>query len=216
MRTGASDSQRRLGARAVLSIGTVALTLLGSARAGDEDSALKLRSSTFVDGGLLPLSAINNFPGTQGMNVCTADGRPGGNESPELSWIHAPDDTKSFVVIMYDVTASFTHWGMYNIPASTSTLPMNAGVAGSAFGSQVFNDYGDMSYDGPCPPPNLTPTVHQYVITVYALDKQLQLGQGDFRGEAGADGLFRALLDASRHEHILASASITGLFSSAP
>jgi hypothetical protein len=28
---------------------------------------------------------------------------------------HARHTTKSYVVIMYDVTAAFTHWGMYNI-----------------------------------------------------------------------------------------------------
>jgi len=55
------------------------------------------------------------------------------------------------VVILYDVTASFTHWGMYNIASHVDTLPMNAGVSGSAYGTEVINDFGNAQYDGPCP-----------------------------------------------------------------
>jgi Raf kinase inhibitor-like YbhB/YbcL family protein len=115
---------------------------------------------------------------------------------------------------MYDVTASFTHWGMYNISASTTSLPANAGTPQSSFGPQVVNGLGDMNYDGPCPPPGRAPTVHQYVITVYALDRHLPVqAQGDF--PARADALYHALIAAGREHHILATASITGLFSSA-
>jgi len=199
----------------LLSCLLVALTLLGSARAGDDESALKLRSSNVINGATLPLITISNIPDANGRNTCTPDGSPGGNESPQLSWAHAPEDTKTFVVIMYDVTASFTHWGMYNIPASTNALPLNAGAPKSTFGTQIFNDFGDQNYDGPCPPTTLNPTVHRYVITVYALDISLHLGEGDFL-LAQADGLFHALLEASQHEHLLASASITGLFSAVP
>jgi phosphatidylethanolamine-binding protein (PEBP) family uncharacterized protein len=103
---------------------------------------------------------------------------------------------------------------MYNIPSSTKALPLNAGIAGSAFGTQVANDFGDLSYDGPCPPASLTPAIHQYVVTLYALDTQLQVpAHGDF--PAGSEELYHALLDAGRRDHILASASIQGLFSSA-
>jgi Raf kinase inhibitor-like YbhB/YbcL family protein len=208
-------AQRTLLALLWIAMGSA--TLSGSALAQDRerDHRFKLTSSTFADDATLPLSAIHTILNSNGLNTCTANGSPGGNESPQLSWSHAPEDTRSFVVVMYDVTASFTHWGMYNIPASTTSLPANAGVSNSALGSQVTNDLGDMSYDGPCPPPNQTPTVHQYVITVYALDRQLQVpAHGDF--SANAEELYHALLDAGRREHILATASITGLFSSAP
>lgn len=205
--------QRVLWALIPAAIGS--LSSAGSAQARDHEPPLKLTSSTFVDGGTLPLSAIHTALNANGLNTCTADGSPGGNESPQLSWSRVPDDTRSFVVIMYDVTASFTHWGMYNIPASTTSLPANAGALPSSFGPQITNDLGDMTYDGPCPPPNRSPTVHQYVITLYALDRQLHLpAQGDF--PARADALYHALIDAARRDHILATASITGLFSSAP
>lgn len=194
-------------------VGAIMLTRVGGARAEDHDFTLQLVSSTFVSNGTLPLITIDNFPGANGANICTPDGQVGENESPELSWSHVPEDTRTFVVVMYDVTASFTHWGMYNIPASTRSLPLNAGIAGSAFGSQVANDFGDLSYDGPCPPATVNPVVHQYVVTVYALDRSLQIpAHGDF--PAGSEALYHALLDAGRHDHVLASASITGLFSS--
>jgi phosphatidylethanolamine-binding protein (PEBP) family uncharacterized protein len=34
-----------------------------------------------------------------GINVCTVDGKPGGNESPELAWTNVPRGTRSFVVV---------------------------------------------------------------------------------------------------------------------
>jgi Raf kinase inhibitor-like YbhB/YbcL family protein len=164
-----------------------------------------LTSTTFSDGGTIPLSAV--------WNQCSAY-PGGGNLSPQLSWTGAPNKTRSFIVVMYDVTASFTHWGMYNISARTSSLPQNAGVAGSSFGTQVANDYGlgDESYDGPCPPPTLNPVSHHYVFTVYALDVTLQTLPtfGDFL--PGAEQLYQAMIAAGRNGDILDSASISGVF----
>jgi hypothetical protein len=181
---------------------------------GDQDRRFQVSSTTFENNTTLPISAINNIQ-YEGSNVCSIDGSAGGDESPELSWTNAPRGTKSFVVIAFDTVAGVTHWGMYNIPATTTELPENAGVAGSTYGQQVVNVFGDLSYDGPCPPPNYPPNVHDYVFTVYALDKELQLPSSpDF--PATALTLFRALLEAGRHGHILASASITGLYSTTP
>jgi Raf kinase inhibitor-like YbhB/YbcL family protein len=164
-----------------------------------------LSSTTFSNGGTLPLIMVWNqcsfYPG-------------GGNQSPELSWSHAPDKTRSFVVIAYDPTASFTHWGMYNISPQATGLPENAGVPGSTFGQQVLNDYGvgDLSYDGPCPPPTLNPMTHHYVFTVYALDIMLPTlpTVGDF--SPNGETLYHALITAGRHGHILATASRDGFF----
>lgn len=174
----------------------------------------QVTSSTFTNDGKLPLIAIHNVL-VNGKNVCTSTGAAGGNESPELSWTNAPADTKTFVVVTYDVTAAFTHWGMYNISGNLTGLPQNAGMAGSSFGSQVLNDFGAAEYDGPCPPPNLEPVVHHYVFTVYALDVELTLpSSANF--PANAETLYQALIEAGKGHRILASASITGLHSSAP
>lgn len=179
-----------------------------------DDRGFELTSTTFVDNGTLPPSAIDNIL-VNGVNACTADGSPGGDQSPALSWQNAPHRTKSFVVVLYDTTAAFTHWGMYNISATASGLPANAGVAGSAYGSEVNNDFFDPAYDGPCPPPGVAPDVHHYVFTVYALDTELHL-DSSANFPSNAETLYQALIDAGRRGQILASASLTGLFSSTP
>jgi phosphatidylethanolamine-binding protein (PEBP) family uncharacterized protein len=99
---------------------------------------------------------------------------------------------------------------MYNIPPTTTKLPENAGVVGSPYGPQIVNVFDDQSYDGPCPPRNVPPLVHDYMFTVYAVDQQLKL-----RIKSDDVKLLDALLaDAGRH--ILARASITGRYSSTP
>jgi Raf kinase inhibitor-like YbhB/YbcL family protein len=180
-------------------------TVVATAQNQDDWGNFRLSSTTFSNGGRLPLSMAlgsNHCPFVTG----------GGNTSPELSWTNAPHETQSFVVTMFDVTASFTHWGMYNISPGTRQLPPNAGIAGSTFGQQVFNDFSlGAEYDGPCPPNNLTPLVHEYVLTVYALNTALTLQQSPPNFPANAETLYRAMFG-----HILNQASIHGFFSSAP
>jgi len=184
-----------------------------------EDHKFQVTSTTFENNSTLPIVMIHNIIVPGGSNGCSINGATGGNESPELSWTNVPRDTRSFVVIAYDVTAAFTHWGMYNISGDATGLPENAGVAGSTFGTQILNDFGLPSggneYDGPCPPPNFPPNVHKYLFTVYALDEELQLpSSANF--PANSETLYRALIRAGRHGHILASASIVGLYSTTP
>lgn len=189
--------------------------LAGLAGAQPKQSAsgrFQLTSSTFVNKATMPISTINNIV-QNGVNVCSIDGSTGGNQSPELAWTNAPARTQTFVVVTYDVTAAFTHWGMYNIPATTTELPQNAGVAGSSYGSQIVNDFfTGAEYDGPCPPAGVAPYAHHYVFTVYALDTQLRVpGSNNF--PASAETLYHALITAGRYHHILASARLIGLYS---
>jgi len=163
----------------------------------------QVSSTTFTDGGQLPLSMV------LGSNNCQYISG-GGDQSPEVSWSNTPRGTRSFVVTLYDVTAAFTHWGMYNIPTKTTELPEDAGVSGSTYGMQIFNDfYLGAEYDGPCPPNNYTPYVHDYVLTVYALDTDLYLPSAPPNFPANAETLYRAMFD-----HVLASASTHGYLSS--
>jgi phosphatidylethanolamine-binding protein (PEBP) family uncharacterized protein len=102
---------------------------------------------------------------------------------------------------------------MYNISPQATGLPSGAGIPGSAYGTQVLNDYFvGAEYDGPCPPPTLSPPTHRYVFTVYALDTMLAqiLTFGDFA--PGPEALYQALIEAGLRGHILNSASITGFF----
>lgn len=156
----------------------------------------RVTSSTFENDAEAPQSMVYN--GVLG-NTCS-----GANQSPELSWTRAIPLTRSYAVVAFDVTASFTHWGIYNIPPSTTTLPAGAGVAGSKYGDQIVNDAGYQGYSGPCPPPGL---VHQYVFTVYALDTTLSLPSST-KFPANAETLLRALIG-----HVIESTSITALYS---
>lgn len=170
----------------------------------DWQHKFQVSSTTFTNGGDLPLSMV------LGSNYCSYVSG-GGDQSPQLSWTHPPFGTQSFVVTLYDVTAAFTHWGMYNISPRTTSLPENAGVSGSTYGQQVFNDfYLGAEYDGPCPPNIYTPYVHDYVVTVYALDTRLNLPSSPPNFPASGETLYRAMFD-----HVLESASIHGYYSTA-
>lgn len=74
------------------------------------------------------------------------------NPSPALSWKEAPAGTKSFALIMHDPDApmpgGFTHWVLFDIPASTTQLPeaFQAGSVGVS-GNSGFRRAG---YGGPC------------------------------------------------------------------
>lgn len=196
----------------------VALGLSAAGASAQEPStpeAFRLTSTTFSNDSTLPLSTILNNQ-VNGVNTCSANGEPGGDESPELSWTGAPRGTRSFVVVLYDVTASFTHWGMYNITPDVNHLPENAGQAGSHYGPQIENDFDlGMQYDGPCPPANVAPDAHKYVFTVYALGTTLDLPSST-NFPANAETLYHALIAAGRKQQILASASLTGYYSSTP
>ena len=167
----------------------------------DKWQQFQVSTTTFTNGEELPLIMV------LGSNDCSYVSG-GGDESPELSWTNAPRGTRSFVVTMFDTTAAFTHWGMYNIPATATSLPQNAGVANSSYGQQIFNDfYYGAEYDGPCPPNTLKPYVHNYVVTVFALDTMLNLTSNPPNFPANAETLYRAMSD-----HVLEKTSVHGYF----
>lgn len=90
------------------------------------------------------------------------------NISPALNWTNPPPNTKSFSIVCEDLDASWTHWEIYNIPASHSALPENVpqkkvwkdGI------TQEANSFGIFGWGGPRPPRG----VHRYEFTIYALD----------------------------------------------
>jgi len=203
-----------LSIRIGLITGAAAMLSLLTAGASAQEP-FRLNSTTFSNDSTLPLSTILNEQ-SNGVNVCTANGAPGGDQSPELSWTGAPRGTRSYVVVLYDVTAAFTHWGMYNIGAGVTQLPENAGTAGSKYGMQIENDFGlGQQYDGPCPPANVAPDAHKYVFTVYALSTPLVLPSST-NFPANAETLYHALIEAGEQGGILGQASLAGFYSSTP
>jgi hypothetical protein len=185
------------------------------AATGYAQDGFELHSPAFVNDGTPPLSMILNNQ-SNGVNTCTASGAVGEDQSPELYWTDVPAETRSFVVVLYDTTASFTHWGMYNIPANVNWLPQNAGAAGSHYGAQVENDFGlGHQYDGPCPPVGVPPEIHTYVFTVYALSTTLKL-PGSTNFPANSETLYHALIAAGERGQILGKASLRALYSATP
>lgn len=109
--------------------------------------------------------------------TANAFGCHGGNQSPALRWSSAPAGTRSFAVTIFDPykppASGWWHWIIYDLPATTTGLPRQAGSVGGeglpAGAKQVLPD-GDAPqphYYGPCPDVGDPP--HHYVITVYAL-----------------------------------------------
>jgi Raf kinase inhibitor-like YbhB/YbcL family protein len=196
-------------------VSLVALALGMLAANAPAQESFQLHSTTFSSDSTLPISTILNNQ-VNGVNTCSASGAAGYDESPELSWTGVPRGTQSFVVVLYDVTASFTHWGMYNIGGNVTQLPENAGKAGNSYGLQVEKDFGlGQEYDGPCPPANVAPDTHKYVFTVYALKTKIGLpGSANF--PANGETLYHALIRAGQQDQILGEASLAGLYSSTP
>jgi Raf kinase inhibitor-like YbhB/YbcL family protein len=123
--------------------------------------AFKLRSPAFGPGGAIPLKYTGD----------------GADVSPPLRWTDPPEGTKSFALTVDDrddPTGIWVHWLLYGMAATARELPEDVPredtVAG--VGSQGLNDFGEVGYRGPRPPPG---PAHLYFFRLYALDTALAL-----------------------------------------
>ena len=98
----------------------------------------------------------------------------GANISPLIEIANIPNTAKSLALTMFDPDAptdhGWWHWMIVNISPDVEIIPRDAGNPKSEYfniGLQTINDYGEIGYGGPCPPPG---NPHRYIITVYALD----------------------------------------------
>ncbi len=128
----------------------------------------------------------------------------GDDVSPALRWSEPPAGTQSLALIFDDVDApgrTWVHWVLFNIPASTRTLP--EGIADDAtvtgVGVHGSNSWKALGYGGPCPPKG---SPHRYTFRLYALDAMLDLAAGASRAE----------LDEAMEGHILGQGKLVGLF----
>jgi len=128
----------------------------------------------------------------------------GDDVSPELSWKDAPQETKSFALIMHDPdaprTGGFTHWVVYNITPETGHIEENAPreeqIAG--VGIQGKNDAGKIGYLGPAPPSG----AHRYFFRLFALDSMLDLPPETTHKQ----------VSAAMKGHIIAQAELMGTY----
>lgn len=132
-------------------------------------------------------------------------GCTGKNISPELSWENAPEGTKSFAVTIYDKDAptgsGWWHWLIFDINQNTSNLKAGAGTIEMNLAPknsiQSLTDFSTYGYGGPCPPEG--DGIHQYIVTVYALNTE-KLG---LKKEASP-----ALVGFMLNQHVIEKASL--------
>ena len=116
--------------------------------------SLKLESSAFREGGLIP-------------SKFTCDGA---DVSPPLAWSGAPPGTVSCALIVDDPDApagTWDHWLVWNLHGASLAEGARDVVPGS-------NSWGTPGWRGPCPPSG----THRYVFRLLALDAELALQPG--------------------------------------
>jgi Raf kinase inhibitor-like YbhB/YbcL family protein len=140
---------------------------------------IRLSSPAFAAGGRIP-------------TAFTCDGI---DDSPPLRWSNLPAGTAQLAVVMEDPGAAggpFTHWVVFGIPPSTSSIARGTIPAGGIQGTTSFSQ---SHYGGPCPP--VGDPAHRYVFTLYALRAPLMLPKGAPPADVNA-AIARATLAAGR------------------
>jgi Raf kinase inhibitor-like YbhB/YbcL family protein len=96
--------------------------------------------------------------------------RVGSNMAPNIKWENAPEGTKSFALVMEDISVNpardtgpdprgrYTHWVVYNIPKDAGEISPDVLRAATV----------GVPYQGPNPPKG--EQAHTYVFTLYALN----------------------------------------------
>lgn len=167
---------------------TTAYLFLNLNKSEAEGSSMKLISSAFKNGGVLP-------------TLYTCDGK---EVNPPLQWSDAPADTKSFMLIMEDPDAPATkpnpwvHWIVFNIPPSISEIKEDANIQALKGARQGLTNSGKSKFHGACPPDKM----HRYYFILYALDSMLDLLEGASKGE-----LMKAI-----DGHVLAKAELMATY----
>jgi Raf kinase inhibitor-like YbhB/YbcL family protein len=148
-----------------------------------------LESEAFVHGGEIP-----------GLHTCRGSG-----VSPPLAWSDPPEKTRSFALTMEDSdtpVGTISHWVLFNIPASTRSLPARIPPLQQFPDGKVQGRNGMRRnrYMGPCPPWG----THRYTFRLYALDTLIAP-----EARTGKRRLERAMKG-----HILAHAELMGRYGS--
>ena len=104
----------------------------------------------------------------------------GADVSPPLIWGGIPPGTKSLALICDDPDApmgTWTHWVIYDIPASHAGLPEAVPPKDTLEGGAKhgMNTWPNLGYGGPSPPPGKP---HRYFFKLYALKDVLGLPPG--------------------------------------
>jgi len=129
----------------------------------------------------------------------------GANISPPLRWGGIPKNSQSLALVCEDPDAPsgvFVHWVIFNLPPIVADLPEAMPTTEELVESgaiQGRNDFNNIGYDGPCPPPGKP---HRYFFKLYALGTDLTLPAGASKSD----------LDRAMEGHILGRAEWMGRY----
>jgi Raf kinase inhibitor-like YbhB/YbcL family protein len=141
---------KKLGIGMIAVCIAAAVQVLGQTEKEGGIGAFMLTSPAVEDGGMLPVEF-------------TGDGEAA---TLPLNWTGAPEGTKSFAVIMHHIAPDQIkwYWMLYNLPATTTSLPRNVSREVGTLGNNSVN--GKLEY---APPHSKGPGPKIYIYTVYAL-----------------------------------------------
>lgn len=152
---------------------------------------MEITSSAFQEGGAIPRKHTGE----------------GADISPPLKIADVPDDAEALALIVDDPDApskTWVHWLVWNIPVDRKAIPEDVPqeeeVSVLAGARQGINDFDEIGYGGPMPPPGHG--THHYRFTVHALSDSVAL-------EPGSD---RAALEDAIEGKSLAMARLTGTY----
>ena len=158
---------------------------------------MRMTSTSFADGAQIPAKYT----------------QAGAQVSPALTWTNAPPTTQGFVLHMHDMegarnktTEDQLHWLIWNIPASTTSLP--EGVPNGPDlkdGSHQTSASGNGVYRGPGAA--AAGPLHHYVFEIFALDTKV-----DIPANAADPFDTRAKVLNAMQGHVVGKAVYMGLF----
>jgi len=157
---------------------------------GSGAAGMSLQSPSFGDGE--PIPQRHAYRG-EGKNI-----------PPTLNWSGLPTGTKELALIVDDPDAPtpqpWVHDVLYSIPIGASPLDASARLSPLAGRLRKgVNSWDELGWGGPMPPPG---KAHRYIFTLYALDTELDLAEGQTK-----EGLLGAM-----EGRVLGTAKLVGTF----
>src|SRR5947208_5435835 len=169
----------------------------GGAR-GPQVPPLMMTTAAWEDGGVIP-DKYTQKAGPMAVN-------------PELKWSQVPMGTQSFVLLLHDPEPvlnksskmDVTHWLIWNIPATATSLKEGMAQGELPDGSRQVSLRAN-AYMGPGAPAG---PYHHYTFELYALDTRLDVPQGAPQQAADTRNAVVNAMDG----HVLGKAILVGKF----
>jgi Raf kinase inhibitor-like YbhB/YbcL family protein len=160
---------------------------------GGNPGDFKLSSSAFAENGMIPAKY-----------TCAGDGTAGQDPSPPLAWGAGTANAQSYAIVFADRVnnGNKRHWIIWDIPATTLTLPENLGAGfnvpgqGTAKQKAMGSGANSQKYFGPCPGGSTNP----YTFTLYAVNTATLPGVGS---GSGLDVIQNAIIASSGANTVL-------------